>query len=82
MRFNLPITELSKLYDAADSRSTRDQLINALGSRNEPEATDKLVEIAKVRTDPRSVSAAINALQRKKNDPKALRALADLLEKP
>jgi HEAT repeat protein len=80
LRLNLPISDIIKLYDAADTRNTREQIINTLGNRNEPEATDKLIEIAKTRTDARSSISAINALQRKK-DPRTLRLLADILEK-
>jgi TolA-binding protein/HEAT repeat protein len=81
-RMNLPINDVAKLYDAADTRSTREQIINALAGRKEPEATDKLVEIAKNKTDYNASRSAISALGRRKDDPRALRALADILEKP
>ena len=61
-RLSAIVTALAQLYDVADSRSIRDQIINALGSRKEPEATDKLNDIVKNGTDPNLRSHAINTL--------------------
>jgi HEAT repeat protein len=79
-RSDLPVSEISKLYDAADSRSMREQLISALASRKETEATDKLIEIAKNSTDIEMRRMAINYLSRK-NDPRATKLLMELIEK-
>jgi TolA-binding protein/HEAT repeat protein len=79
-RSDLPISELDKLYDASDSRSMREQLISALASRKESEATDKLIEIAKGSTDIEMRRLAINYLSRK-NDPRATKLLMELIEK-
>jgi HEAT repeat protein len=79
-RSDLPISDISKLYDAADSRSMREQLISALANRKEPEATDKLIEIAKNSTDLEMRRMAINYLSRK-NDPRATKLLMELIEK-
>jgi HEAT repeat protein len=68
------------MYDAADSRSMREQLIAALAVRKEPEATDKLIEIAKNSTDLEMRRLAINYLSRK-NDPRATKLLMELIEK-
>ncbi len=79
-RSGLSVAELAKLYDQADSRGLRDQLIIAFANRTEPEATDKLVEIAKSGTDYDLRRAAIRALSRKK-DPRAQKAIIDLIDK-
>ena len=76
----MPIADVSRMYDAADSRSLREQLIAALGSRKEPEATDKLIDIAKNSTDPEMRRQAIYYLSRK-NDPRATKLLMELIEK-
>jgi HEAT repeat protein len=68
------------MYDAADSRSMREQIISALASRKEPEATDKLIEIAKSGTDPDMRRLAINYLSRR-NDPRTTKLLMELIEK-
>jgi HEAT repeat protein len=80
LRYDLPIADIDRMYDAADSRSMREQLINALGRRKEPEATDKLIEIAKNSTDLDMRRLAITNLSRK-NDPRATRLLMELIEK-
>lgn len=79
-RSDLPISDINKLYDAADSRSMREQLVSALANRKEPEATDKLIEIAKNSTDLEMRRMAINYLSRK-NDPRATKLLMELIEK-
>lgn len=77
---DLTASQLSQLYDGLTSRSMRRSVINLLGRRNEPEATDKLIEIARSGTDPESRRAAISALARK-NDPRATQLLLELVEK-
>jgi HEAT repeat protein len=79
-RSDISATELGRMYDAADSRSMREQLISALASRKEPEATDKLIDIAKNSTDLDMRRLAINYLARK-NDPRATKLLMELIEK-
>jgi len=80
IRSDLPISDISRLYDAADSRSMREQLLSALANRKEPESTDKLIEIAKNSTDLEMRRMAINYLSRK-NDPRATKLLMELIEK-
>jgi HEAT repeat protein len=79
-RSDIPVGEIGRMYDAADSRSMREQLISALGGRKEPEATDKLIDIARSSTDIDMRRLAINYLSRK-NDPRASKALMELIEK-
>jgi HEAT repeat protein len=78
-RSNISIADLNKLYDAADSRDIRQQIINILQNRKESEASDKLVEIVKTGTDIRLRTLAINALQRK-NDPRSAQLFQDILD--
>jgi len=79
-RSDIPVADIGRMYDAADSRSMREQLISALASRKEPEATDKLIDIAKNSTDLEMRRLAINYLSRK-NDPRATKLLMELIEK-
>lgn len=79
-RSDISPTDLGRMYDAADSRSMREQLISALASRKEPEATDKLLDIAKNSTDLDMRRLAINYLSRR-NDPRATKLLMELIEK-
>ena len=79
-RSDISVTDLGRMYDAADSRSMREQLISALAGRKEPEATDKLIEIAKNSTDLDMRRLAINYLSRR-NDPRATKLLMELIEK-
>jgi HEAT repeat protein/TolA-binding protein len=78
-RSNITIVDLNKLYDTADSREIRQQIINILQGRKEPEAADKLVEIVKTGTDVKLRGQAINALQRK-NDPRSAQLFLDILD--
>jgi HEAT repeat protein len=72
------IANLNAFYDAASARPLREEIISALGSRKEPEATDKLIDIAKNGTDPQVRRDAINTLTRK-NDPRTTKLLLDLI---
>ena len=79
-RSDVPVADLGRMYESADSRTMREQLIAALANRKEPEATDKLIEIAKSGTDPDMRRLAINYLSRK-NDPRTTKLLMELIEK-
>jgi HEAT repeat protein len=79
-RTTLPIAEFSKMYDAATERGIREQVMNVLAYRKEPEATDKLIEIARAGTDPQLRRLAINYLTRK-NDPRTQKLLLEILDK-
>ncbi|HET7374654.1 MAG TPA: HEAT repeat domain-containing protein [Gemmatimonadaceae bacterium] len=73
------IADLAKLYDSADSYDLRSRVVNILGNRKEPEATDKLIDIAKNSTVPDLRKEAINALARK-NDPRTTQLLLDIVD--
>ena len=78
-RSNISIADLNKLYDAADSRDIRVQIISILQGRKEPESSDKLADIARNGTDINLRKQAINALMRK-NDPRSAQLFQDILE--
>lgn len=73
------VADIAKLYDSADNRNMRQQIINVLANRKEPESTDKLIDIVKNSTDSQLRMQAINALSRK-NDPRTVQLLNDLLD--
>ena len=79
-REDVSLEELGKLYDSLTERELRSEIIRILGHREEPAATDKLLEIARTGTDPNLRRAAISALS-KKNDPRTTKLLLDLVEK-
>lgn len=73
------IRELVSLYDGLAARELREQLISTYARRKEPEATDKLLDIAKTGTDPHLRRMAISALTRK-NDPRTTQLLLEIIE--
>lgn len=73
------VADLSKLYDTADSYDLRSRVVSILGNRKEPEATDKLIDIAKTSTVVSLRKEAINALARK-NDPRTTQLLLDIVD--
>jgi HEAT repeat protein len=77
---NMPIADAVKLYATVSDRQMREQLINVYGQRREPEATDKLLDIAKNDTDYNLRRQAIGALTRK-NDPRATKLLLEIIDK-
>lgn len=81
VRSSAPIPELYALYEMAGSRSIRISIVGGLARREEPEATDRLIEIAKASTDPEVRAAAIRALGRSahRDDPRVIRALTEIL---
>lgn len=79
-RSEVSLEELNRLYDALTERELRLELIRIFGSREEPAATDKLIEIARTGTEPNLRRAAISALSRK-NDPRTQRLLLELIER-
>jgi HEAT repeat protein len=79
-RMDVGIDDLAKMYDSADSRSMREQIISALGSRKEPQATDKLIDIVRNGTDPNARRLAISYLSRR-NDPRTTKLLMELINK-
>jgi HEAT repeat protein len=79
-RSDVALDELGKLYDNLSERELRAEIIRIIGQREEPAATDKLLEIARTGTDPNLRRAAISALARK-NDPRTTKLLLELVEK-
>jgi HEAT repeat protein len=79
VRSSISIADLSKLYDNAESLNVRQQVVNALAVRKEPEATDKLIDIVKNSTVLSVRTQAINALVRK-NDPRGVKLLNEILD--
>ncbi len=77
---DMPIDVLVRYYDAAANRTIRRQIVSTLGSRDEPEATDKLIDIVRTGTDPQLRRSAISALGRKK-DPRTTQLLLELIDK-
>jgi HEAT repeat protein len=77
---SIPIGDLARMYDVAGDRPLRVQLIQLYARRNDPEATDKLLEIAKKGTDPDMRRMAISALSRK-NDPRTKQLLLEIIDK-
>jgi len=77
----LPVEEISRLFDALAERQLRGGLVNQLANRDDPAATDKLIEIARTGTDPELRRMAIQALARK-NDPRSTKLLLEMVEKP
>jgi HEAT repeat protein len=75
---SVAIADVVKLYDSIGERPLREQLINVYGYRKEPEATDKLIDIAKNGTDPNLRRQAIAALTRK-NDPRTAKLLLEII---
>jgi len=76
----VPVVELGRMYDAANERRIREYVVSALGRREEPEATEKLIEIARNGTDPVVRSSAINQLSRRK-DPRLQGILQELIDR-
>ena len=58
------VSDIAGLYEVADSRSMREQILQALSQRKESEAVDKMIEIARRDTDPRIRGYAVNLLGR------------------
>jgi hypothetical protein len=78
----MDIAALGRLYDQTGQRSLRNELVRQLGQRREPEAVDKLGEIAKNGTDVDVRMRAIDALRNKKDDPRATKLLLSLIDRP
>jgi HEAT repeat protein len=81
IRQNAPIADLYRLFESAGSRSMRQSIVGGLAARREPEATDRLIDIAKSGTDPEVRATAIRYLGQpaRRDDPRVRKALADIL---
>lgn len=76
----MDVATLVRLYDASSQRPIRQTVIELLSERKEPEALDKIVDIAKNGTDPTMRREAISILARSK-DPRASKLLLQLVDK-
>jgi TolA-binding protein len=75
---NTPIADVVALYDAMAEFELKRSLIQTLGARKEPEATDKLLAIARDKSDNKLRLAAISALSQK-NDPRTQKLLLEII---
>lgn len=78
---SMDIAALGRLYDQTGQRQLRSELIRQLGNRREPEAIDKLGEIARTGTDPQLRTRAIEVLSNSK-DPRAAKLILSLIDRP
>lgn len=77
----MDIAALGKLYDGTGQRSLRYELVRQLASRREPQALDKLGEIAKNGTDIEVRRRAISYISEKaKTDDRAQKLLLQILD--
>jgi HEAT repeat protein len=81
---SLSIEDLGKLYESLTERSFRAAIVSQLASREEAQATEKLIDIAKTSTDPSVRNRAVQALTQrsKKGDNRAMAFIRELVEKP
>jgi len=75
----MDVATLIKTYDASAQRPIRETVMQLLSERKEPEALDKILDIAKNGTDTRMRTQAINILSRSK-DPRASKLLLQLVD--
>lgn len=75
----MDVANLIKTYDASAQRPIRETVMQLLAERKEPEALDKILDIAKNGTDTRMRTQAINILSRSK-DPRANKLLLQLVD--
>ena len=75
----MDLATLNKMYDVSAQRPIRRAILDLLSERKEPEALDKIVEVAKTGTDIETRRQAINILSRSK-DPRASKLLLQLVD--
>lgn len=80
-RSQIPVGEFMKIYDAATERQVREYVLRVLMERKEPEAVDKLIDVARTSTDPVLRRTAISYLSRFKNDPRVQKLLLELIDR-
>lgn len=76
-----PVADLTALYGAMPDREMREQLIFVYSQRDETAAVDKLLDIAKRETDVDLRKKALFWLGQS-DDPRAAKALQDIIEQP
>jgi len=80
-RSQVPITEFMKIFDSATERQVREYVLRVLMERKEPEAVEKLLDVARTSTDPVLRRTAISYLSRYKNDPRVQKLLLELIDR-
>lgn len=75
------IADLAGLYDTMKDREMREQLVFVYSQRDEPEAVEKLIDIARRDPDTELRKKALFWLGQS-NDPRAAKALQDVIEQP
>jgi len=75
------MADLASLYTTFDDREMKDQLIFVYSQRDESAAVDKLLEIARRDPDPELRKKALFWLGQS-DDPRAAKALQDIIEQP
>ncbi len=75
------MADLVGLYAMMDDRAMREQLVFVYSQRDESEAVDKLLEIARRDPDPEMRNKALFWLGQS-DDPRAAKALQDIIEQP
>lgn len=74
----LPLNRLGELYGSIDDREMREAIIFTISQRREPEAVERLIEIARTERDVELRKTAIFWLGQSK-DPRAVRFLGELI---
>jgi len=77
----IPITDLTRLYDTMNDRQMREQLIFVYSQRDEPAALDKLIEIAKKDPNQELRKRALFWLGQS-DDARAVQAIQDIIDQP
>jgi HEAT repeat protein len=75
------LEDLTGLYGSFDDRQMKEQLIFVFSQRDEPGALDKLLEISRRDADPELRKKALFWLGQS-DDPRAAKALQDIIEQP
>ena len=76
-----PIADLTAVYDRTRDREMKEQLIFVYSQRKDPQAVDKLMDIARRETDPELRKKAVFWLGQSR-DPRAAQFLLDLINQP
>jgi HEAT repeat protein len=75
------LVELAKLYDNVKDRAMREQLIFVYSQRNEPQALDKLIDIAKHDSSPELRKRALFWVGQS-DDSRAVQAIQEIIDQP
>jgi hypothetical protein len=76
----VPFADLAAMYDQVQAREMKEQLIFVYSQRNESEAVDKMLQIARTEKDPELRKNAIFWLSQS-NDPRVADFLLEMINK-